>query len=164
MLYLVLVSSAYNLSIMKNIFHPETLEEIKQRINKLQPNTQRLWGKMEVAQMMAHCTAALEVAAGRKFPPRIFMGRILGPLFKSVFTNEKPLRKNTPTDPSFLVIDQRNFEKEKARLLDLVTQFSTGGEANCTRHPHSFFGKLKPNEWGVGMYKHLDHHLTQFGV
>lgn len=149
---------------MKNVFQPEVLEEIKQRINKLQPDTQREWGKMEVAQMMAHCSAALEVATGKKFPPRIFIGRILGPFFKSVFSNEKPLKKNMPTDKTFLVIDGRNFEKEKARLIDLVSQFSTGGEAKCTKHPHSFFGKLTPAEWGFGMYKHLDHHLRQFGV
>jgi hypothetical protein len=149
---------------MKSIFQPEVLDEIKQRIDKLQPTAQRQWGKMEVAQMMAHCTAALEVAAGQKFPPRIFIGRFLGPFFKSVFSNDKPLKRNTPTDNSFLVIDQRNFTKEKARLIDLVTRFSTGGEANCTKHPHSFFGKLTPREWGIGMYKHLDHHLRQFGV
>ena len=69
-----------------------------------------------------------------------------------------------PTDNSFLVVDQRNFEKEKARLIELVTQFSTGGEAKCTTHPHPFFGKVTPHEWGAGMYKHLDHHLRQFGV
>lgn len=149
---------------MKNIFQPQTLEEIKQRLNLVQPTSPRQWGKMDAAQMLAHCTAALEVAAGHKFPPRMFIGRILGPFIKSVFLNDKPLKKNTPTDKSFLVIDQRNFVKEKERLMDLVTQFSVGGEANCTKHPHSFFGKLTPAEWGIGMYKHLDHHLRQFGA
>jgi Protein of unknown function (DUF1569) len=149
---------------MKNLFQPETVEEIKQRIEKLHPDSKRLWGKMEVAQMLAHCTAALEVAAGQKFPPRMFIGRILGPFIKPVFTNEKPFKKNTPTDKSFLVIDQRNFEKEKSRLLELINQFSTGGPEKVTTHPHSFFGKLTPIEWGTGMYKHLDHHLRQFGV
>lgn len=149
---------------MKNIFDPSTLEEIKQRIDTLRPDMKRQWGKMEVAQMLAHCSAALEVAAGKKFPPRVFIGRIIGPFFKSAFSNDKPLKKNMPTDKSFLVIDRRNFEKEKARLLNLITQFSTGGEAACTRHPHSFFGKLTPREWGKGMYKHLDHHLRQFSA
>ncbi|MCW3107663.1 MAG: hypothetical protein JWQ09_2169 [Segetibacter sp.] len=149
---------------MKNLFQPEVLEEIKQRIDKLQPNSKRLWGKMEVAQMLAHCTAALEVAAGEKFPPRMFIGRILGPFVKPIFSNEKPLKKNTPTDKSFLVIDQRNFEKEKSRLLELISRFSTGGPEKVTTHPHSFLGKLTPGEWSTGMYKHLDHHLRQFGV
>jgi len=149
---------------MKNIFDAATLEEIKQRIGTLRPESKRKWGKMEVAQMLAHCSAALEVAAGKKRLPRMFIGRILGPFFKSRFYNDRPFKKNSPTDKSFLVIDRRNFEKEKARLLDLITQFSTGGEAACTRHPHSFFGKLTPRQWGMGMYKHLDHHLKQFAA
>ena len=149
---------------MKNLLQPEALEEIKQRLDKLQPGAQRLWGKMEVAQMLAHCSAAMQVAVGEKHPPRMLMGRILGPIFKSAMLNEKPLRKSTPTDKSFLIIDQRNFDKEKSRLLELVTKFSTGGPEKVTTHPHSFFGKLTPIEWGTGMYKHLDHHLKQFGV
>ena len=45
-----------------------------------------------------------------------------------------------------------------------VRQFSEGGETRCTRHPHPFFGSLTPQAWSRGMYKHLDHHLRQFGV
>jgi hypothetical protein len=149
---------------MKNLFDPESLEETVQRINELQPNSQRLWGKMEVAQMLAHCTATLQVATGEKTPPRMLIGRILGPFFKSSFTNDRPLKRNSPTDKSFLVIDQRNFEKEKTKLIEIMTRFSKGGIAKATRHPHSFFGRLTPIQWGMGMYKHLDHHLKQFGV
>ena len=149
---------------MKNLFQPETFEEIKQRIEQLQPNSQRQWGKMEVAQMLAHCSATMEVAVGDKRPPRMFIGRILGPFIKFAFTNDKPLRKNTPTDKSFLVIDQRNFQKEKSKLIELITRFNSGGRENVTSHPHVFFGKLNPDQWSIGMYKHLDHHLRQFGV
>lgn len=149
---------------MKNLFQPTVLAEIKERINKLQPTSNRSWGKMEVAQMLAHCSASLEVAVGEKHPPRMLIGRILGPFFKSSLTNEKPFKKGAPTDPSFLIIDQRNFEKEKSRLLELINKFSEGGPEKATTYPHSFFGKLTPTEWSTGMYKHLDHHLRQFGV
>jgi len=149
---------------MKNMFEPGTVKEIKYRINKLQPDMPRQWGKMEVAQMMAHCSAALEVATGQKKSHRILFGRIFGRLLKSYYLGEKPLRKNSPTDKSFIVIDRRNFEKEKTKLVELIDQFSQGGPAKVTKHPHSFFGKLKPAEWSRAMYKHLDHHLKQFGV
>jgi hypothetical protein len=149
---------------MKNLFQPDATEEIKQRIQNLRPNSDRLWGKMEVAQMLAHCCVTMEVALGEKNPPRMLIGRILGPLVKPVFTNEKPLKKNTPTHKSFLVIDQRNFEKEKFRLIELIDRFSNGGPERVTSHPHTFFGKLTPIEWSTGMYKHLDHHLSQFGA
>jgi Protein of unknown function (DUF1569) len=149
---------------MKNLFESETVEEVLGRINQLQPATQRQWGKMDVAQMMAHCSAALDMATGRLNPPRIFIGRVLGPLVKPVFTNEKPFSKNSPTDKRLVVADHRDFVREQERLKAGVREFHAGGEAKCTRHPHPFFGSLSPQDWSRGMYKHLDHHLRQFGV
>ncbi len=149
---------------MKTLFTADALHEIIHRIDALQPTSERLWGKMNVAQMMAHCSATLETATGQKTPPRLFIGRILGPFFKSSFSNDAPYSKNSPTDKSFIVADERNFQAEKDTLKQLITAFAEGGEAKCTTHPHSFFGQLTQQEWGKGMYKHLDHHLQQFGV
>jgi hypothetical protein len=149
---------------MKSLYTPDALAEVLSRIDKLQPTSTRQWGKMEVAQMLAHCTAALDVAIGRTSPPRMFIGRILGSLIKSNFYNEKPFNKDGPTDKSFIVSDPREFATEKGWLLESIKQFSVGGSAACTTHPHSFFGELTPNQWSIGMYKHLDHHLRQFGV
>jgi hypothetical protein len=134
------------------------------RIDTLQPATQRLWGKMDVAQMIAHCSAALDMAAGRLNPPRIFIGRVLGPLFKPIYTNEKPFSQNNPTDPQLVVSDQRDSLREQEQLKVKIRQFRDAGEARCTRHPHPFFGALTPQAWSRGMYKHLDHHLRQFGA
>jgi len=147
---------------MKSLYQAEAVHEIIGRIDMLQPTTQRKWGKMEVAQMLAHCSAALEVAVGQKFPPRLFIGKILGSLLKPSYSNEKPFPKNSPTDKSFIVSDKRVFLEEKERLIKLINQFVNGGEIACTTHPHSFFGNLTPQEWSKGMYKHLDHHLRQF--
>jgi hypothetical protein len=149
---------------MQNLYQSEAKAEILKRIENLRPDAPKQWGKMNVAQMMAHCSAALEVAAGQKNIPRVFIGRILGPLFKPNFTNDKPFGKGGPTAPQFVITDQRDFAKEKARLTSLVKQFAEGGEAKCTTEPHAFFGKLRPEEWGIGMYKHTDHHLRQFGA
>ncbi len=149
---------------MKNLFEREAVDEVVSRINNLQPAAQHQWGKMDVAQMMAHCSAALEMASGKINPPRIFIGRLLGPLVKPIYTNEKPFAKNNPTDKKLVVSDQRDFAHEQEHLKVCVLQFHEGGEAKCTRHPHPFFGDLAPQQWSRGMYKHLDHHLRQFGA
>ena len=148
---------------MRNLFEKEAADEVCSRIEKLQPTMQRQWGKMDVAQMMAHCSAALDMAAGKINPPRILIGRILGPLVKPIYTNEKPFSKNNPTDKQLVISDQRDFAREQERLKKCVQEFHAGGKANCTRHPHPFFGALTPDQWARGMYKHLDHHLRQFG-
>lgn len=149
---------------MKNLFERQAVDEVISRIDRLQPASQHLWGKMDVAQMMAHCSAALDMASGRVNPPRMWIGRVLGPLFKAVYTNEKPFSQNNPTDKRLVITDQRDFQREQEELRTRVRQFHDGGEPQCTRHPHPFFGSLSPQDWSRGMYKHLDHHLRQFGA
>ncbi len=149
---------------MKNLFEHDTVDEVISRIDLLQPASLRQWGKMDVAQMMAHCSRTMDMASGRLNPPRSFLGRLIGPIFKPIFTNEKPFSRNSPTDKQLVIPDQRDFAREQEELKVKIRQFHEGGEAGCTRHPHAFFGPLPPAAWGRGMYKHLDHHLRQFGA
>jgi hypothetical protein len=149
---------------MKNLFEREAVDEVISRIDTLESSRRRQWGKMEVAQMMAHCSAGLDMASGRLILKRLFIGRVFGPFVKPIYTNEKPFSKGNPTDPKLVVSDQRDFVREREQLKIKVRDFYDGGEAKCTRHPHPFFGALTPQEWSRGMYKHLDHHLRQFGA
>jgi Protein of unknown function (DUF1569) len=150
---------------MKNLFEAATVEEVQLRIVRLLPDSERLWGKMTSAQAMAHCSMSMEWAVGEKTPPRMFVGRILGAFVKPmVFKDDAPLRRNSPTSPVLIVQGDRNLEIERERLRGLVDRFCQAGQQGCTTHPHSFFGRLTPEEWAILMYKHLDHHLRQFGV
>jgi len=149
---------------MKNLFEQEGMQDIMSRIHSLQPSAPRQWGKMDVAQMMAHCSATMDMASGRLNPPRALIGRLLGPLVRPIFTNEKPLSRNSPTDKRLVVVDSRDFAREREILKSKIREFHECGEAGCTRHPHPFFGPLTPQDWSRGMYKHLDHHLRQFGA
>jgi hypothetical protein len=150
---------------MKNLFEASAAEEVKERMARLQPDSERLWGKMNPAQALAHCTAAMEMATGKICPPRILIGRLLGPLAKkSVIVKGEPMRRNAMTDKSVLVTDERDFLVERIRLRESIDRFAAGGPGICTKHPHFFFGPLTPVEWAALMYQHLDHHLRQFRV
>jgi Protein of unknown function (DUF1569) len=150
---------------MKNLFEAATVEEVKERVARLRPDSERLWGKMNPAQALAHCSAAMEMAVGKKFPRRILIGRLLGPLAKkSMIVNEKPMPRNAGTDKSLVVSDERDFVAERQRLSEFIDRFAAGGPGVCTKHPHFFFGPLTPVEWAALMYQHLDHHLRQFRV
>lgn len=147
---------------MNNLFDTNDTASIMARIARLQPESLRQWGTMDVAQMMAHCSEALKTATGESKPPRVFIGYLLGPLFRPAFLGDKPFQKNAPTAPILVVSDQRVFDAEKQRLIACVQQFVSGGASKCTDHPHAFFGKMNPDQWARIMYKHLDHHLRQF--
>ncbi len=149
---------------MKTLFQKEVAAEIVDRINKLTPETQRVWGTMRVDQMLAHCTVGMRTATGEIFLQSNIFFRMIGALLKSQTTTDKSFRKSSPTHPGFIIGDTESFEKEKQILLSLIQKFHDGGEAKCTTNSHAFFGKLTPTQWSSLMYKHLDHHLRQFGV
>lgn len=120
---------------------------------------------MSVAQTIAHCASGLEMALGEMKPPRALMGRLLGSAIKpKVVGNDEELRRNSPTIDELVVSGERNLDTERVRLCTLIDRFVSGGPSVCTTHPHPFFGRLTPAEWAVLTYKHLDHHLRQFGV
>ncbi|MGX9808954.1 DUF1569 domain-containing protein (plasmid) [Exiguobacterium acetylicum] len=149
---------------MDNIFDVQCTEEILNRIDKLNKNSQPKWGEMDVAQMLSHCSAFQDIAMGYSTPTRSWLGFVVGKVAKPIFYNDKPLPRNMSTIPTILIVDPKEFENEKNKLKQKIKIFQMNGPESCTTHPHPFFGRLTPEEWGKGIFKHLDHHLQQFGV
>ncbi len=150
---------------MTNLWQPATVQDLKDRLAHLRPDSPRLWGKMTPAQAVAHCTITMELALGDRRPPRMMIGRVLGFVIKPMaFKESEPMRRNSPTIPGFAVTDDRDLAVEREKLLSIIARFAACGPSGCTTHPHSFFGRLTPDEWSHWMYKHIDHHLRQFGV
>lgn len=147
---------------IKNLFEPSVKQEIIDRINKLNAQTQRQWGKMDVAQMLAHIQMPIRIAYGTHKPKGSFLLRLIGPLFKSKLWDENPYKHSLPTDPTFIMINnEKEFEKEKSAVLELINKFSA---ESITGEHHPVFGKLTKDNWSKATWKHLDHHLKQFGV
>ena len=150
---------------MKNIFTTETTNEIIARINSLTNETQALWGKMHVAQMLAHCSVSYETIYTNKHPkPNAFVKFILKNFVKKYVVNEKPYKKSSQTAPYFIIADERDFEAEKKKLIDYILKTQELGENAFEGKESVSFGAMTKNEWNNMLYKHLDHHLSQFGV
>jgi len=150
---------------MKNIFQPEVTAEIIDRINQLTPTTPQLWGKMNVEQMLAHCNVTYEMVYDNIHPkPGRFMKFLLKTLVKKKVVSEKPYSRNNPTGPQFIIKDEKNFEKEKTRLIEYLNKTQQLGENHFDGKESHSFGILNKNEWNNMFYKHLDHHLAQFGA
>ena len=82
---------------------------------------------------------------------------------KPLMYNDKPWKKNIPTGKDFIITEEVDFSTEKENLLALINDFHS--KKNKTEWvPHPVFGKFTPQQYGKMMYKHLDHHFTQFGV
>lgn len=150
---------------LPNIFTKIVSDQIISRIVKLTPKTVNLWGKMNVSQMLAHCNVTYEMAFENIHPkPNFIMGLILKTFVKKTVVNENPYKKNNPTAPAFLIKDEKNFELEKKRLIEYISKSQQLGESYFDGKESLSFGKLNTIEWNNMLYKHLNHHLGQFGV
>lgn len=148
---------------MKSLFNPADNAEMIQRISKLTPGSSPQWGKMQVSHMMAHCNAALQSAFGDVKLKRSILGMLVGPMAKKKLLGPKGFSRNLPTDKHFIIHDHRDFSEEKTKLTALVQRFVEKGTSALSSEPHPFFGNLTTEEWDALMWKHLDHHLAQFG-
>ncbi len=150
---------------MKNVFEQAEAEALISRINALTPESQAIWGKMSVAQMLAHCNVTYEMVYENIHPkPSAVLGFILKMFVKKTVVSEKPYSRNSSTAPQFIIKGTKDFGLEKERLTNYITKTQQKGEAHFDGRESHSFGKLNKQEWNNMFYKHLDHHLSQFGV
>ena len=150
---------------MQSLFDQNAHQEILARIDKLTDDSQPTWGSMDVTQMVKHCQMPLLVANGEmELSEDIgFLKKIAFRLYKPIMYNDKPWPKNVTTPKAFKVTEKHVFEIEKNQLKNIINDFNT--KAFNIRWPkHPYFGNFKTDQWGRMQYKHLDHHLRQFGV
>lgn len=145
----------------KNIFDDDTFEEIVVRIEKLTPETRPRWGSMDIAQMLAHCAEIQDVSNGKTLKGTPLIVKMMGPMIKKMVLSEKPYPKNSRTHPQYLMVEPEDFSLQRDRLVNSLRAMRGLGRVD-SRHP--LFGKMTADEKGWAMYKHLDHHLSQFGA
>jgi hypothetical protein len=142
----------------KNLHDADTRAALRARIAAVQSDARPVWGKMNVAQMLAHCAEVMEVMNGKELKGTPFFIRVLGPLVKGVVLSTKPYSKNSPTHPQYVKAGAEEFEPSRARLLAALDASRSG----AFRHP--IFGQLTAEQAGWASWKHLNHHLEQFGA
>ncbi len=148
---------------MSSLFTNEGVAQIRQRFSSITPDTQRLWGKMDHAQMMEHCRKVLETATGGMTVKAPLIAKLLGPFLKKKFLREGKFNKNSPTGGVLKQFSGRPFDEERNLLLATLDRFSEAGREGKLTDRHPFFGKVTTDEWDRLQHMHLNHHLEQFG-
>jgi hypothetical protein len=149
---------------MQSILQPAENAALVKRIQSLRADAKATWGKMDAAQMLAHCHTAMRVCTGDLKLKRSLIGVLFGGLAKKSLTKPEPFKRNLPTAPEFVVRDRRDFTQEQRKLLELVQDIGRRGSSAFTREKHPFFGPMTDEEWDLLQWKHVDHHLRQFGA
>ncbi|NIJ46251.1 hypothetical protein FHR24_002735 [Wenyingzhuangia heitensis] len=150
---------------MKNVFNANDTAEFIKRIEKLTTESQPNWGKMSVAQMLAHCNVTYEFVYDNIHPKPKGVKKMLLKLFvKGIVVGNKPYKKNSQTAPEFIIVDAKKFDTEKQRLIAYIHKTEQLGENHFDGKESVSFGVLTKTEWNNMFSKHLNHHLTQFGA
>lgn len=144
---------------MKTIFDQTTREEVINRIKTLNENSTGQWGKMNVYQMLKHCTLWEEMLLGKKQYRQSFLGRLFGKMALKDMLKDEPLKPNLPTVPGFKIGGNGDIAAAKAEWISLIGEHA---QQKSTGFVHPFFGKLTAEQGGRIAYKHIDHHLRQF--
>jgi hypothetical protein len=149
----------------KNLFTTEAVNQMIGRIDKLQPDSQPLWGKMSATEMLLHCNSIHErllthaSSSGKKTSLKQIIIRsvvlYLMPKYPKNVTAPKPLQVSGK-------IHSTEFENQKIKSIQLLRQFTENKQE--VKHYHPYFGNLNTKQWGLTSWKHLDHHLRQFGL
>lgn len=136
-------------------------ERILERLRRVHPGARPRWGTLDAPRMLCHLADAMRVALGEiaTAPAHNLVSRTLG---KHVVVNTSfrapPGRVRTA--PEMLSTKPAGWDEDLRSLEELVARVGAG-EASSV---HPAFGLLSPEEWGRLSWKHIDHHLRQFGA
>lgn len=149
---------------LPDAFAPDTIQGLLARLDSLGPDSRARWGKMDVAQMLAHCCTPYEQLRGEKGGGPWILKVLARAFFKRGIVGDAPFKHNLPTSPVFRIVDPRDFERERARLKGFIASSHGEGRAAFEGRTHVTFGVLSATEWSNLLWKHLDHHFRQFGA
>lgn len=162
---LLFCDSKLNFMALPSIYSSSVAQDFISRIHQLTPETQPQWGKMDVARMLAHCCITYEyIFDERHDKPNFLVKLMLKSFVKKKVVSEEVYEKNSPTGPAFIIADAKDFAEQKTRLINYINKVTEKGEKFFEGKESVSFGVLSITEWNNMMYKHLDHHLRQFGV
>ncbi len=134
---------------MESLFNPSDREALSRRLATLEPDTTRLWGKMDPAHMLRHCALSLADPLGERSVKQVFLGKLVTPFIRRAVFGDQPFRRNSPTDPAYVVSDPPDFGAERTRLATLIDQVVQRGPAKVEGVVHPLFGRLCGAEWGT---------------
>ncbi len=145
----------------RSLYSDDLYQDCLSRVEKLTPETQPQWGGMSAAQMLAHCADILDVSNGKELKNTPLVARLFKGMIRKMVVSEKPYPKGARTHPQYEQTAERDFETEKDRLLTAMAEFKSQRGVSIV---HPLFGTMTVEEKGWSGFKHLDHHLGQFGV
>jgi hypothetical protein len=149
---------------MKTLFDPTIKAEILERIEKLNSSSSPKWGKMNVRQMLAHLDLSLRVNFDEIELKKGLLGLFFSGITRRMLLGEKQYPKYLPAHKNVIAKEVSDFSTEKLNVKSSIQKYVSNGPNGISKKPHYILGKITHEESALLTYKHIDHHLRQFGV
>ena len=148
---------------MSSILNESDRLAICKRVRSLSAASTARWGRMSVTGMLEHLRLSAQMAVGElTVAPANKRAFQVFPL-KHLILYVLPFPKGAPTAPELHPGSAATPEEEQTAVLALLDRIGAGPEEGAGPS-HPLFGPLSWREWGAVTYKHVDHHLKQFGA
>jgi uncharacterized protein DUF1569 len=147
-----------------SLYDAPTFTTIAGRIEALSEDSPAGWGQMNPAQMCAHCAEVQEVSNGKPLVGTPWVVKLMGPFIRRMVLGPKPFARAIRTHPQYEIEHGQDFAEQRDRLLAALKRMNDEGPEKASESVHPLFGRMTADEKGWAMYKHIDHHLAQFGV
>jgi len=147
---------------MRSLRNDSVRANINERILRLTPTAKPLWGKLDAPHMLCHLVDTVGMGLGEVRLPAANKPAFQRFPLKHLILYVLPMPRNAPTAPALVARIPADFHAERARLVELISRLASAPSGQGVEHP--FFGPLSNEQWNIHQWKHLDHHLRQFGL
>lgn len=149
---------------MHNLFEPDVNSDIVDRLANLTPASKARWGKMNAGEMLMHLDLSLRANFGEIRLPKSWLGVFFKRMAKKILLGDKPFPRRLPAPKETLAKASADFDAEKIQVMSMIRSYAEKGGSVLGPYPHNILGKITPEESATIAYKHIDHHLRQFGL
>jgi hypothetical protein len=148
----------------RSLRDPTGRRSILDRLARLTPEQSRRWGRMEPAQLLPHLASGLRMALGERKVQAPSHGRLRGVVWRYLAIHRLPWPEGKiQSPPGAFSTPSLGWERDRQVVVELIERFATAAPSTLGA-THPTFGFMRPRDWDVLQYRHLDHHLRQFGV
>ncbi|MGB9031481.1 MAG: DUF1569 domain-containing protein [Acidobacteriaceae bacterium] len=133
-----------------------------ERLGRVRPEAKAQWGSFDAPGMMSHLSAALDEGLGVLAVPPSGPWMMRHFPVKHLAVYVVPMPKGAKAPRELLARMPGDFEADRRGVVERMERVAARPKGKGSTH--FLLGLLTNEQWAALSWKHIDHHLRQFGA